>query len=175
MRETCARALAAALMTGAIATVVAMSALFGVAGEEGRPLSAPPSSLKRSVPVVAQAAVSRPRSVRSVSARPRAAAVTRHLVVARHWSPRPAARRFAAAKPKAKPKPAPVPESVAPTPAPAPEVAPPTVEAARIVELPQPPAPAPVVEQNQQGPSEDAASDHGKGRGHAYGHDKQDD
>ena len=49
MRGTCARVLAAALMTGAIATVVAMSALFETPRGPGGPIAAPPSSLQRSV------------------------------------------------------------------------------------------------------------------------------
>src|SRR4051812_38070176 len=49
MRETCARVLAAALMTGAIATVVGMSALFEMPREADRALVVPPSSLQRTV------------------------------------------------------------------------------------------------------------------------------
>jgi len=170
MRETCARVLAAALMTGAIATVVAMSALSGATGEAGRSFAAPPSSLKRSVPVV-QVTTPRPRSIgpaaRSNSAGPRPVVVSRRLVVLRHWSP---PRQLAAAKPKPKPAPA----SPAATPTPAPEPAPPTVEAAQLVETPQPAAPASEQGQ-QQGKSDDANGDHGNGRGHAYGHDKHDE
>jgi hypothetical protein len=172
MRETCARVLAAALMTGAIATVVAMSALSGATGEAGRPFAAPPSSLKRYVPVVRQAIQPRPGSVRltaaSISARPRPVVVTRRPVVARHWSP----RQLAAAKPKTKAKPAQAPPAPAPTPTPAAEPAPPTAEAAQLVEAPQPAASADGPGQ-QQGTSDDAHGEHG--RGHAYGHDKHDD
>ena len=175
MRETCARVLAAALMTGAIATVVAMSALSGATGEAGRPFAAPPSSLKRSVPVVAQATAPRSataRPARSVSPRPQPVLAARSLVV-RHWRPRPQ-RQFAAAKPKARPKPAPAhPPATAPSPAPTPELAPPTVQAAQIVEPPQ--APAPVEDQGQQATSDDSRGDRDNGRGHAYGHDKHDD
>jgi hypothetical protein len=49
MRETCARVLAAALMTGAIAFAVGMPALFGTAHELGRSVLAPPSSLQRTI------------------------------------------------------------------------------------------------------------------------------
>jgi hypothetical protein len=56
MRETCARVLAAALMTGAVAFVVAMPALFGPEPDATRPLTAPPSSLRRSVHETAQEA-----------------------------------------------------------------------------------------------------------------------
>jgi hypothetical protein len=56
MRETCARVLAAALMTGAIGFALAMPAIFETAHKAaGRSLTAPPSSLRRSVHVVASA------------------------------------------------------------------------------------------------------------------------
>src|SRR6476620_10575738 len=55
MRETCARVLAAALMTGAIGFALAMPAVFGTAHNAIRSLTAPPSSLQRSVHVVASA------------------------------------------------------------------------------------------------------------------------
>src|SRR5256714_15636798 len=51
MRQTCARVLAAALMTGAIFTVVGMSALFDTPREADRALVVPPSSLQRTVRV----------------------------------------------------------------------------------------------------------------------------
>ena len=55
MREKCARVLAAALMTGAIGFALAMPALFGTGQDAVRSLTAPPSSLQRSVQVVASA------------------------------------------------------------------------------------------------------------------------
>jgi hypothetical protein len=55
MRETCARVLAAALMTGAIGFALAMPAIVGTAHNAGRSLTAPPSFLQRSVHVVASA------------------------------------------------------------------------------------------------------------------------
>src|SRR6266550_1567914 len=56
MRETCARVLAAALMTGAIGFALAMPAIFETAHKAaGRSLTAPPSFLQRSVQVVASA------------------------------------------------------------------------------------------------------------------------
>lgn len=55
MRETCARVLAAALMTGAIGFALAMPAIFATAHDAGRSLTAPPSFLQRSVHVVASA------------------------------------------------------------------------------------------------------------------------
>ena len=175
MRETCARVLAAALMTGAIATVVAMSALSGASGGAGRTFAAPPSLLKRSVPMVAETTAPRRGSTRpahSSSARPRPVAVTQRLATVRHWSLRP--RQLTASKPKTKPKPAPAhPSAPTPTPAPAPELTPPTVEAAQIVEPPPPAAPA--AAQGPPAKSVEAQGDHGKGRGHAYGHDKHDE
>jgi hypothetical protein len=56
MREQCARVLAAALMTGAIGFALAMPAILETAHKAaGRSLTAPPSSLQRSVHVVASA------------------------------------------------------------------------------------------------------------------------
>ena len=55
MRETCARVLAAALMTGAIGFALAMPAFFGTTHDAVRSLTAPPSSLLRSVDLVASA------------------------------------------------------------------------------------------------------------------------
>ena len=55
MRETCARVLAAALMTGAIGFALAMPAIFETARKAGRSLTTPPSFLQRSVHVVASA------------------------------------------------------------------------------------------------------------------------
>jgi hypothetical protein len=52
MRETCARVLAAALMTGAIGFALAMPAIFATANNAGRSLTAPPSFLQRSVHAV---------------------------------------------------------------------------------------------------------------------------
>src|SRR5918994_5106546 len=49
MRETCARVLAAALMTGAIATAMGLPTVFESGGDPGRRFTAPPSSLQRSV------------------------------------------------------------------------------------------------------------------------------
>ena len=55
MMETCARVLAAALMTGAIGFALAKPAIFATAHNAGRSLTAPPSFLQRSVHVVASA------------------------------------------------------------------------------------------------------------------------
>jgi hypothetical protein len=53
MRETCARVLAAALMTGAVAAALATPALFDAPRDRGLELTAPPSSHRRSVQVAA--------------------------------------------------------------------------------------------------------------------------
>src|SRR2546421_10800171 len=70
MRETCARVLAAALMTGAIAAVVAMSALYDAPQEDGRALTAPPSSLQHSVRLALPAARRAPAAPRPRTAGP---------------------------------------------------------------------------------------------------------
>jgi hypothetical protein len=156
MREACARVLAAALMTGAIATVVAMSVLFGTPGEASRPISAPPSSLQRSVRLAVHLTPRpRPRAARLVTAhtnylpsRPRTVSVL--VTTRRRRVPFHARRQLLSVR---KPQPAPV---VVPTPAaPAP--------AANLAPADPPP---PVIDQGK---------DHEHGRGHAYGHDKQDE
>src|SRR6266545_7884737 len=104
MRETCARVLAAALMTGAIAAVVAMSALFETPSRPGRPIAAPASSLQRSVRLEAQRAPDRTGVRRLETAHPigrpaRPAVLTHSLVVTRTHRTRPQPRRLASAKP----------------------------------------------------------------------------
>lgn len=155
MRETCARVLAAALMTGAIATVVAMSALFEMPSGPGQPIAAPPSSLQRSVRLEAQPAPPQRTRVRrrleaahQISTPARAVVVTRSVVVTRRQRVRPAARQLAEAKPAPKPVPAPVPVA------------------------PQPPA-APVVEAVQPTEPDKQDKDHGQGSGKDHKeHDK---
>jgi hypothetical protein len=161
MRATCARVLAAALMTAAIATVVGMSALFRPASEPARPIAAPPSSLQRTVRVTAHVQSprrqGRPAPARlvqrsTIAARPRPAPVTRLATVHKHHTRRPAPPRQLAETATT---------TVTTTTTTA---APPAVEPATA------PAPAPEAQ-----PS-DAADGPGRhGRGHAYGHDKQDD
>ena len=126
MRETCARVLAAALMTGAIAAVVAMSALYDAPQEDGRALTAPPSSLQHSVRLALPAsrrAPAAPRPRTAGPAQPRPVVVThevvRRVTVVRHVQPR---RQLAAATPKAQPAP---PPQTSPAPTPAPTAAPP--------------------------------------------------
>jgi hypothetical protein len=152
MRETCARVLAAALMTGAIATVVGMAAHLGTPSEPGLSPTAPPSSLQRTVRLAAQPApASKERAraarfvtVRTIHVQPRSRAITRDLVVVRrHRTKRPAASRQLATTATT---------PTATTSAPAAE-------------------PAPVAV-----PTPDAQNDgHDHGRGHAYGRDKRDD
>src|SRR5215831_6196730 len=104
MRETCARVVAAALLTGAIATVVGMSALVDTPREPMRSIAAPPSSLQRSVRLTAHVVPRhRPSAARLVTTHTsyrarRPPAVARRLVVVRaHRAPEP--RRQLAAVP----------------------------------------------------------------------------
>ncbi len=155
MRETCARVLAAALMTGVIAGVVAMSAFVRTPSEDGRLIGAPPSSLERSVHAVGLPAprthrtgARRPVPAHPLSTRVRPAIAARRLAIV-HTRPAPSAhRRLASTKPKAQPAApsAPVPEPAAATQAPA------TPAAAEAAE---------------------AGEDHGNGN--AYGHEKDKD
>jgi hypothetical protein len=161
MRETCVRVLAAALLTGAIATVVGMAALVDTPQGSTRFVAAPASSVQRTVrlrvPVVhrhRQAA--RPPVTTHVTFRtaPRPAVVLQTPVVVRthHAAPQPRQRRLAAV----------------PAPAPAAAAAPPAAAPPTSVEALPPADPASVVPDTIPGPE-------GHGRGHAYGHDKQDD
>jgi hypothetical protein len=150
MRETCARVLAAALMTGAIAAVVGMSTLVGAPSDETRPLAAPPSLPERLVRIHAVPVRPRPHTVRRVEA-PRPAAPPRAVVAQRlviiHTSPaKRTRRRLVATKPK-------------PTPVTATSVATPASVETPTVETPAPPA--------------DVESQDEEQRGHAYGHDKE--
>ncbi len=162
MRETCARVVVAALLTGAIATVVGMSALVDTPREPARPVAAPLSSVQRSVHLTAHSVPHHRRRASQLMTTPttyrapRPVVVTHTLIVVRphRAAPRPRARQLAAV-------PAPV---AAPTPQPAPAAAPPPAPA----QAPAAADPAPVVPDTSDGPGR-------HGRGHAYGHDKQDD
>jgi hypothetical protein len=156
MRETCARVLAAALMTGAIAAVVAMSALVGAPSQSARPITAPPSSLERSVRIVAlpaprphRASVRRPVSAHQIR-RPvvRPSVLARRFVTIHPRATQPTRRRLASNKPKAAP--------VAPT-----------VSVQGPVAEPPPPASVPAPQ------TEEPASQDDHGNGHAYGHEKE--
>jgi hypothetical protein len=130
MRETCARVLAAALITGAIATVVGMSALFDTPRNVERDVTAPPSALAHSIRVTMRPALrnttERPqrRAAHSVMQPSVARAVVSREIVRRKPTHRraPRQRELAAVKPK----PAAPPVEPAPPPAetPAPVVAP---------------------------------------------------
>jgi hypothetical protein len=174
MRETCARVLAAALMTGAIATVVGMSALFDTPREADRALVVPPSSLQRTVRVkVPPAPRHAPVAERLVSAHTSSNTTSRPVVVTHSLVRRtlvarrvPQRRRLAAVKPK----PAPAPQPPPPTPQPA-----------------TPPPPPPITQDDGQpkGHEGDDQSDnpgHGDGHGsngnggaHGHGHDEHED
>src|SRR6476660_9541864 len=85
MRETCARVLAAALMTGAIAIVVGMAAHLGAPSRLGGPIAVPPSTLQRTIRLTAQPRP-RTRTARLVTThtartQTRAEVITRSLVV----------------------------------------------------------------------------------------------
>jgi hypothetical protein len=121
MRETCARVLAAALMTGAIATAMGLPTLFGSDADPGRRITAPPSSLQRSVrsplPEIRERPhrEAEPRSSRTTS-RARAAQARAGAIRAASAQTRPSPRPAGAGKtpapvstPKPQPKPAPAP------------------------------------------------------------------
>jgi hypothetical protein len=119
MRETCARVLAAALMTGAVAFVVAMPALFGPEPDASAPVAAPPSSLRRSVHVTAQRAqarraVERPPGAQMIPNRSRPRTVHPGSGVTASRSPigrlRPASAGRSEEHPATTPAPTPVPE-----------------------------------------------------------------
>jgi hypothetical protein len=165
MRETCARVLAAALMTGAIATVVGFAAHVGTPTQAGSPIAVLPSLHQRSVRLTAQPAPAprkRTSTARLVTthttrrpARPQV--TTRGLVVVRrHRAKRAPASRELAATATATPAPQAAPVQPAP---PAPQTG---------------PAPAPTsTDEGDQGEADGPG--HGHGRGHAYGQGKQDD
>jgi hypothetical protein len=163
MRETCARVLVAALMTGAIATVVGMPALVDTPREPTRLIAAPRSSVERSVRLTAQIVPrhrrSAPRLVTTHTSYRRArrspAVVHTLIVVHTHRPPtHPRRRQLAAIH-----APAPAPPS---TPAPAQAPQPESADTA-----------APADEEPSVPGTSDGPGRHG--RGHAYGHDKQDD
>jgi hypothetical protein len=190
MRETCARALAAALMTGAIATAVGLPSAFESDSAPDRRLTAPPSSLQRTVRIpagtVRERAHRAERLVVRHSTRPSVETRARNV---RHISVRPVTRRTHTV-PSHGPAPAPTP---APTPPPAepPVVAPPPAPAPTDTtrELTSAPEPPPPVEpaapppppsateepeperdkgkdKDKEKEKKDKEHDHGNGRGH---------
>jgi len=143
MREKCARVLAAALMTGAIGFTLAMPALFATAHDAVRSLTAPPSSLQRSVQLVASAP-SRPVRAGRVEDR-------RSIVRAVPAAGAPASRR--GSSPAREPRPA-------PRPAPQPTPPPASVTETRTLASDTPAAPV-----AQPAPSQPPArADRGKGK-----------
>jgi hypothetical protein len=173
MRETCARVLAAALLTGAIATVVAMAAHLNGPNEAATRLAVPPSSLERTVRLTARPLARHRSAAKLVTThtkpvRKQAEVIHRSLVVVhRHGARRPTPPPHRQLTESAPAPPTTTAVTAAPTPMPTPAPAP-APEPAPPVEVP---APAPSVE--AQG--EDQNQGQGHGRGHAYGHDKQDD
>ena len=169
MRETCARALAAALMTGAIAFAVGMPALFGTPGDLGHSLLAPPSSLQRTVraPSFSSApgpsAIERARSTSSVSRHGNLDASAQDRLL---FADPNAHGRRAAAPGKPRPKPIPKPQ---PAPSPAPQSG--TRELASTSALPpaatEPPAVARVAERPAPHPHPNGPK--GKAKGHDRG------
>ena len=147
MRETCARVLAAALMVGAIATVVWMSALTGTPNETTRPLAAPAPPPPVSVIIRVEPVRPRPKPVRRTPvrvARPTASVIAAATVVS---------KPLAAAHPR--------------------HVKRATRQLASTTSTPTTPAPVPKapVEIATPAPTGALPSDE-HGNGHAYGHDK---
>src|SRR5207302_3523475 len=162
MRETCARVLAAALMTGAIASVVAMSALLNTPRDDGYALTAPPSSLQRSVRVPALAAPPRPARAERLAIAPS----VRTPVVAASGVVRHKASRGTIPVPRPTLKPASAGRTTLKPPPPAPEP--------RQLASDTPPSPVPPPAQTPSPqPQAGGNSNEGKGKhGKAKGHDK---
>jgi len=168
MRETCARVLAAALMTGAIAAVVAMSALIDTPRAVERALSAPPSSLQRSVRLTALPLPRRAPATRRVlpavtetAVHPRAVVlsrpVVRRITVARQAQTQ--RRQLEAVKPKQAP----------PAAAPAPAAASPSAPAPPATNDAQPKGHDHADHQDGQGGQNGQDNGHGQGHGHGNG------
>src|SRR6185295_8217818 len=191
MRETCARVLAAALMTGAIGFALAMPAIFATAHDAGRSLTAPPSFLQRSVHVVASAPSRSARSGRLEETQPIRPA---SLQVAGR-SPALSSRSTKAGLPQQAPKPAPKPTPAPPTP-PARELASTAVSSStpsqsaatpdskgrgkkkgkqhdkskgKPADVSQPPVATTTPEPTSEPPATEAEKDHGNGKGNANG------
>ena len=180
--RVCARVLAAALMTGAIAAALTVPALTSQRGGEPRAVPAPPSSHDRTLHLPALRVPVRHRSVgRTVVAHPRSAALAA-LQVARRpvvvFAPARVKPTTVPAVPHPAPHPAPAP-SPAPAPAPAPSPPPAPAEPAprELASDPAvaPAAPAPQPDASDASCQQSSNEDDGHGNGHAYGHDKQDE
>jgi hypothetical protein len=153
MRETCARVLAAALITGVFGAVAGTSTLFGTPSEPTQRLAAPPAALERSVPITVAPTPVRPHRkaarhvpkarVQTISRPVRHAVVARRLVVI-HTKPKPEPKRMRPAAPR--------------------ELASSSTPTAPAAEPGAPEAAAPPVENG---------GDDKERPGHAYGHDKE--
>lgn len=160
MRETCARVLAAALMTGAIAFALAMPAIFDTARNAARSLTTPPSFLQRSVDVTASAPSHSARSGRLEETQPIPSGG--FVLVSRSGSVRNGSTlssgRNSARAGLSKPAPKPAPK---PTPKPTPKPAPTQGAAPDTRELADSTAPAAV---SSPAASQPAATPSGKGK-----------
>jgi hypothetical protein len=170
MRETCARVLAAALMTGAIAFAVGMPALFGTARDLGRSVIAPPSSLQRTIHAQAFSAP-------SLRGAPERAAGTSSLAEAQRPSLARSDQQLSRSRPRPGGKPAPT-----PTPKPAPQPKPEPTPGAQVGARELASTSAPPTSAGEQGATSHAAArdtqqvhptkPKGKGKGRAKGHDE---
>jgi hypothetical protein len=165
MRETCARVLAAALMTGAIGFALAMPAIFETAHKAaGRSLTAPPSSLQRSVHVVASAPSLSARDGRLERTQPIQPAS--FLPASRSGSARndniPASGRHSSRVDRSERAPKPAPPKPTPAPAPATRELADTTPAAAA----SPPAPSqPAASPDGTGKGKKKAKQHAKSKG----------
>jgi hypothetical protein len=157
MRETCARVLAAALMTGAVAAALATPALFDAPRDQGLELTAPPSSHWRSVRVPAlpapRHATRRERLVVALSARHPAG---------RPLQPPPASRPGVKAPAPTRPAPTP-PRTVSP---PVKPPAPDTRTLAETTPAPAQPAALPAPVEGESATCKAKSNGNGKANGH---------
>jgi len=181
--RVCARVLAAALITGGIASALVLPALTSQPGGVPRAVSTPPSSHDRTLYLPALQAPAR--------SSPQHHAVVAHQrsteLAAAPISPRPSVVFFKPASvkpatrpvvqpPAPKPRPTPKPVPASSSPAPAADPAPRDL-ASDPAPAPAAPAPEPDASDDSCTPSSDNedGQGHGNGNGHAYGHDKQDE
>jgi hypothetical protein len=179
MRQTCARVLAAALMTGAIATAMGLPSLFESGGDPGHGLTAPPSSLQRSVRSPALLAPARPsraeRRPASALSRERTtgagAGPSRPALTAALSNPRPGGLTGKSPVPAPVPKPEPKP-APAPAPPPAPAAEPETRELSGSTPVPAPTTAAPEP-RNDKKKSKGKDPGDGNGKDNGGGKDKE--
>ena len=181
----CARVLAAALTTGAIAAAVSLPTLSHQGGEGHRAVIAPPSSHQQTLRLPALSVPAHHIAVvrKGIATGPRPSALA-----SVRFTPRP--ETIVNPGLTGRPRPAPAPAPVAPTPAPAPAT-PPQPEPAPVLELasqepaaPTAPAPAPVTATDPATEPDssdgscsqsDQDDDHGQGHDdHGHGHDGND-